>query len=282
MDRKRRTFIWRETKTWVGFIRELMPPGVYKQVASIICKKQELFRYYDDSDPLKSIYAGFSNFDSLGERFVATFGDYFEPVRMFHGCRPRQTETYYRQGIRVLNTKEANEQFIGLCRENGKHSNISEEDIRAAIESMSDSYGRLGQVYVGLDDRFLIKHCGHYLIYGSEYLQSLCSHLRGRTNHDLTPRLKHVGIPTMFQASIPVSQFTSQELGALADAAFPAWAYCIAHRKREPGLIDFAITLDHDLPPSSIVTHYHPEEIPDPFCGGLVYRYKHGASGISV
>ena len=242
-----------------------MPHGVPERVMAAIRQKQEAFRYYDDPDPLKGIYSAFSDYDSLGERFVRAFGDSFSHVSMFHCCRPRHTEPYYSEGIRVLSADEANKQFMDLCRESNGLVNIPEQDISAAIDSMSDSYGRFGQVYFGLDDRFLIEHCGHYLIYGSEYLQSLCSHLRDRIRYDLSSQLKRIGIPTVFRARISVSQFKSQELSTLAGDALPAWAYRIAHNKREPGLLDFAIMLGHTLPPTDIVTHYHPEEIPDPF-----------------
>lgn len=274
MNSNRKTFIWRGIKTWDGFIRGLMPRGISEEIAPTLRQKQKLFRYYDDPDTFKSIYSDFSDFDSLGKRFVSTFGDNFNDVRMFHCCRPLYTEPYYSQGISVLRADEANQQFMELCREIDKPSNISEKDINTAIDSMTNSYGRFDQVYFGLDDRFLIEHCGHYLIYGSEYLQSLCSHLPDRIRYDISSRLKRVGTPTVFQVNISVSQFENQELSALADDALPAWAYCIAHDKREPGLLDFAIMLDEAIPPTDIVAHYHPEEIPDPFNGRFIYRYK--------
>ena len=280
-NRNRKTFIWRGLKTWDGFILGLIPRGISEEIATAIRQKQDLFRYYDDPSPLRSIYSAFADFNSLEKRFVSTFGDNFNYVRMFHCCRPPYTEPYYRQGIRVLRADEANKQFMDLCHESDKPSNISEKDINAAIDSMSNSGGRLGQVYFGLDDRFLIEHCGHYLIYGSEYLQSLCSHLRGRICYDFSSHLKQVGIPTVFQVNISVSQFESHELSALADDALPAWAYCIAHDKREPGLLDFAIMLNDTLPPANIEAHYHPEEIPDPFHGRVIYKYKDKGSGMN-
>ena len=174
----------------------------------------------------------------------------------------------------MLSADEANDYFKEFCRTRIGVPNISDEDMNAAIDSMADSYGRFGQVYFGLDDRFLIEHCGHYLIYGSEYLQSLCGHLRARIHYDLGFQLKQVGIPTIFQVKISVSQFENHELNALASDAFPAWAYCIAHNKQEPGLLDFAIMVGHALQPKYILSHYHPEAIPDPSYGRSPYRYK--------
>lgn len=161
-----------------------------------------------------------------------------------------------------------------LCRRRNGTPNITEQDINDAIDSMADSRGRFGQVYFGLDDRFLIEYCGHYLIYGSEYLQSLCSNLRAKTHCDLNSQLRRAGTPTVFQVKIPVDQFENHELKSLADDALPAWAYCIAHDKPEPGLLDFAIMVGHTLPSEHIVSHYHPEAIPDPSCRCVLYRYK--------
>ena len=253
-----------------------MPHGISEEIATAIRQKKELFRYYDDPDPIENIYSDFSDFNSFGEKFVSTFSSNFNYVRMFHCCRPRHTDPYYSQGIRVLCADEANRQFTNLC---AKFSDISQRDINDAIDWMSNSYGRFGQVYFALDDRFLIERCGHYLIYGSEYLQSLCSYLRDSIHYELRLQLMQVGIPTVFQVNISPNQFESQELSELADKALSAWAYCIAHGKRKPGLLDFAITLDNSLPPANIVSHYHPEEISDQFNGRLIYRYRDKRSG---
>jgi hypothetical protein len=258
MNRKRKTFMWREIRSWGAFIRGLMPRGVPEQLAKVIRQQQELFRYSDDPDALKSIYSSFSDFASLVERFAATFDASFSHVGMFHCCRPWQIEAYYREGIRVLSADEANEYFRSFCRTTNGIPNITENDMTAAIDSMITSYGRFGQIYFGLDDRFLIEHCGHYLIYGSEYLQSLCSHLRTRIRYDLRSQLKQVGIPTVFQVRIPVIQFENHELSGLADYALPAWAYCIAHDRPEPGMLDFAIKVGHAISPDDILGHYHP------------------------
>jgi len=265
--------MWREITNWNDFICGLMPRGVSAQVAKTIRQQRQLFRFYDDPDPFQRIYSAFSDFSSLAKRFSATFGTSFSHIGMFHCCRPRHLESYYREGVRVLSTDEANRYFRDICRTTNGIPNITEQDIDAAIDSMANSHGRVNQVYFGLDDRFLIKHCGHYFIYGSEYLQSLCNHLRARINFELRLQLRQVGIPTVFQVRIPVSQFEKNELSALADELFPAWAYCIAHDETEPGLIDFAIMMDRALSPEHILGHYHPEEIPDPFAGGL-HRYK--------
>jgi hypothetical protein len=274
MNRNTKIFIWSRLKTWGAFIHGLMPQRMGRGIEAKIRENKQFFRYYDDPEPFKNIFSTFSDFDSLVERFVSTFRSKFDFVRMFHCCRPWSVNPYYTQGIRPLVPSEADKEFREICFMEARFSMISESDIKDAIDSMVDSYGRFGQVYFGIDDRFLIEHCGHYLIYGSEYLQSLASSLRRRRGFDLSSNLRQRGTPAVFRVNISVNQFEDQELGELADNALPAWAYCIAHDKRDPGLVDFAITIDETLAPENIIGHYHPKEVPDPCQDGAVYRHK--------
>ena len=274
MNENRKIFIWKDLNTWDTFIRNLMPCGIAEDVIAEIRKKQVLFYYIDDPDALKNIYSGFSDFAALEERFVSSFSACFDFVRMFHCCRPLRVEPYYVQGIRVLTPSEADKHFKDRFLNNPKLPDITESHIDAAINSMASSYTRFGQVYFGLDDRFLIKHCGHYLIYGSEYVQSLASFVGRKLGYGLESQLRQAGTPTVFEVNIPVGLFATGQLEALSDDALPAWAYCMAHGKKQPGERDFSITVDQTLPPKNIVGHYHPEEVPDPFRRPFVYKYK--------
>ena len=274
MNNKPKTFIWKDLNSWDNFIRGLMPLRISEKIITELQKKRALFRYTDDPEPFENVYSVFSDFASLGGRFVSTFSANFEFVRMFHCCRPLQVEPYYTQGIRVLMSSEAEKQFKDRFLNNPKFPRISESHIDAATDSMADSYTRFGQVYFGLDDRFLIQHCGHYLIYGSEYIQSLANFVGRKLGYDLKSQVRQAGKPTVFEVNIPVCQFEIEELGALAEEALPAWAHCMAHSEKQPGQIDFAITMDQTLPAKNIVGHYHPEEVPDPFRGRSIYRCK--------
>jgi hypothetical protein len=274
MKKNSMIFIWKDLSTWDSFVREMMPLGTAEQIIVEIQKRQFLFKYIDDPGPFEDVYSQFSDFSSLKERFVLDFTTHFQFVRMFHCCRPLQVESYYTDGIHVLTSSEAERSFKARFLNNPKFPNISEIHIDSAIERMADSYTRFGQVYFGLDDRFLIEHCGHYLIYGSEYIQCLANFLGREFSYDLDSELKQTGKPTVFEVNIPVSQFAIEELRALSDDALPAWAHCMAHSRNQSGQRDFAITMDHTLPPRNIVDHYHPEEVPDPSRRPYIYRYK--------
>jgi hypothetical protein len=118
--------------------------------------------------------------------------------------------------------------------------------------------GRHGHVYFGLDDRYLLEYCGHYLNYGSEYLLCFSAFLAKQIGYDLKEELGKLGMPTIFEVNMPIKRFQSAEIEQPAEDALSAWAYCIAHEKSEPGKLDFSIDICNSLPPENIVKHYHP------------------------
>jgi len=279
MSEKGNAFIWKNLATWQGLIRQIIPDGLKSEIPSEIPKARDSFEYIDDFTHFKKFYSEFADYSLLEDAFLTAFPLSFRFVRMFHCCRPPNTETYYCEGIRVLNSSEANDKFRKHFLGNPRFPRISGHHIDGAISYMADSSTRHGHVYFGLDDRFLIRDAGHYLIYGSEYIQSLATFIEGEVGYDLKSELKEVGKPTIFQVNMPVGKFEIEEIRKLVQNALPAWAYCIAHGRNEPGEIDFAIVIREGLPSEFIVGHYHPEEIPDPLRGRMIYKYRTGLKG---
>jgi len=146
--------------------------------------------------------------------------------------------------------------------------------VQGAIEDMAKSYKREGYVYFGLDDRFLIDHCGHYLIEGSEYLQGLASFIERETGGELKSELRRYGKPTIFEVRIPLSAIQESELKELAFDLLHTWAYNLAHNSSHSYKLDFGIELDQGLPPDHIIGHYYPGEIPDPSNGYKIYCFQ--------
>ena len=217
----------------------------------------------------------------IDKTFIDTFRRDFDFVRMFHCCHPSDVQSYYSNGIRVLKASDANKQFISHFLENDKFPEITLSHIGEAIERMGKEGGtdvREKVVHFALDDRFIIEHASHYLIYGSEYISVLAGEVGKRTKYDLKVDLRRSGMPTVFIVDIPIGKFTN--LDDLASRGSLIWALCIAQRKKEPTQIDFTLTSFEALRPEYIVDHYHPEEVPyiheyDPTTlKPRVYRYK--------
>lgn len=232
------------------------------------------FEYVDDLSYLETFYKRFGDYNLLLSDFVNGFSAHYTSVRMYHCCRPIDTSSYYEEGIRALNYSRSDELFRTYFLGNPEFPKVQEEHIKAAICHMANSYKRESYVYFGVDDRFLIRHCGHYLIYGSEYIQVLATFIQQQLGYDTKPCLKRFGKPTIFEVDIPVEFFSQDELSELARNALYTWAYNVAREKKGSPMIDFAIEIQGNLPPELISGHYHPEEIPDPLRQYVVYRYR--------
>jgi len=254
-------FSWKDFPQWEKFIWDTFPETIREPLFEAIRGGRKGFEYADDVLYFQKFYAAFGEYSELVESFLNDFSKRFTFIKMYHCCRPSDTQSYYDLGIRVLNAAGMNERFKGLFLRNPKFPQITDSHIQSAIEHMAASYKRRGFVYFGLDDRFLLNHCGHYLIYGSEYLQSLAAFIRRGFRCDLKSELRKSGKPTIFEVRMPISNCSDGELRELAYELFHTWAYNIAHNRTYPYGIDFAIEIDHDLPPDHIIGHYHPENI---------------------
>lgn len=257
MDTK--AFIWKDFIDWRSEIEEMIPQGICKELIESIRKCRQNFRFVDEFNLFKNLYSEFDNYSVLEDAFVTNFPLRFASIRMYHCCRPIDTESYYSKGIRVLDSNETNRRFRDLFLNNPSFPEITEFHIEQAISSMADSYMRHGYVYFAIDDRFLITYCSHYLVYGSEYIQAMAAFLERELKCGAKSELKKVGRPTVFKADMPVGKIRNAEMRELAEDIFPAWAFAIAHDRKETGKVDFSIEIEQGLQPELIVGHYHPD-----------------------
>lgn len=196
------------------------------------------------------------------------FAERYEYLRVYHACRPLDPSTYYQDGLRIADHEQLLQYALALFA-NGQFPAISKDDvIHAASRSSGIDNHR---VYVALDDRLYIEDgCGHYLIYGSEFICGIAAALSGRYGPDYRQHLKTIGRPTIFEIHLPVSWVDERTLAELASD--------IARAKSERSvadLMDFTITLQESVPPEYIRSHYHPTRIIDPLLRMTPYIY-HG------
>lgn len=137
----------------------------------------------------------------------------------------------------------------------------SDEDIDTAIAAVSIKT-RDGFVHAALDDRDFIEKCGHYLIYGSEYLNCLSINLPSASEHT-RDILKKIGKATVFVCRLPFSEVT--DLNYLVPLLMADHFFRIAYDRNEVNRIDYTITLQKTIPVGAIVRHYYPIRIKDPF-----------------
>ena len=110
----------------------------------------------------------------------------------------------------------------------------------------------------------LLEYCGHYLLYGSEYLTGIAAHVKGY--RDYRQVLKRFGTPTVFVCDVPL-----QMMGRYSLLEFSGLAIEMVFQEMLDGAFvsgrGAGLCIHQKLPPECIVGHYHPVGIRDPLLG---------------
>lgn len=264
---KRHTVLeWRTFNLWskqiLEITKELLTQNVLDAFTSE-CSPDDIYR--DDIGWLERIV----------NRFVPAVGDgglegeltrrltrYYSAVRAYHAGCPRDVSSYYEKGLipldPVATAASVKRHFLS-----GDFPELREADLDAVIRETSLETIE-GRIYFNLDERFLIEHCGHYLLYGSEYAVGLAASLCEVGMRDYRKSLKNVGVPTLFICDVPwglISDGTKSSLTRTLTAELFRHLKTPSYR---PTMIDFGFSIRRRLPPSRIAGHYHPAAVRDP------------------
>lgn len=196
--------------------------------------------------------------------------DYYTHIRMYHACKPININSYYESDIKVLNLESLKKTAINYFISD-KPSTLLLKDIDEAFDYVGSDL-RKGRVYSALDKRDLIEYCGHYLIYGSEFLQGVAIYLRSKYNKDYLNILKNIGTPTIFSCDIPINIIDDSYLQELNECIKKS--LLINNTHIEAPHKDFAIPLYNDIDSSYIAGHFHPTSIKDPLNSFYLTKFK--------
>jgi hypothetical protein len=167
---------WREE---VGdAVRAVVPPRAIKHLKRV--RGEDMFR--DTLDYLTEAYsaAGECFGDEAHAGLIDRVLGNFESFRSYHGCRPLSLDSYFREGLQPLSRARLAAIAFDLFEGTVPRAEIDTLSQRANLNT------RLGHIYFVADRDELLRHCGHYLIYGPEALCCLW-----RDEHDrATPRFR--------------------------------------------------------------------------------------------
>ena len=208
------TFIWKDLREWRFLVEAVIPSQERQDLVQAIKQSPGLFEYKDNVDRFSEVYSQISDYSQIRKRLPIHMRSTFASIRMFHCCRPVNVQSYYEHGFRVIDSRQADDLFQKIFLGNPRFPEITTAYVAAAIKNVAGSYERHGYIYFGLDDRFLIECCGHYLIYGSEYLQTLAASLEDQVGHPTKSELRRIGIPTVFVVDMDMRWRTCTSLGA--------------------------------------------------------------------
>jgi len=190
---------------------------------------------------------------------LKTFLEIYHDVTVFHAARPKNVQTYYRNGLRLADHVKLTSvaRSIFLSEEFPELSEVTFELAVNGLSSIDNS-----RAYVSLDDREYIEHCGHYLIYGSEHICGIAAQLSRNGSRDYRQVLKRFGTPTIFRLSLPTSQVSESDMIELCELLHDCIRDVRAGKK--PPVEDFTFLIQAPLSPKFILGHEHPTIIKDP------------------
>jgi hypothetical protein len=203
--------------------------------------------------------------DEVRERLFASF----EGFRVYHAARPRDVDSYYKEGLK-LGSQAAQLEWAAEVFLSGEFPEITREDLKAAGGGLG--LNEDGQAFVSLDARGYLSGAGHYLIYGSEHVCGIAASLTRRFGRDYRQVLKRFGTPTIFECRLPFELVSSGDLDQFLEVAVAQEP--TSRRKRHLPEVDFTFRLRFPLPPECVLAHKHPSTILDPLLRMTPYTWE--------
>lgn len=185
-------------------------------------------------------------------------------VRTYHGCRTDDAGLYQRAGIRLNNPVVLADQVRRIVTEEARLAYLR-PTIERRLQEFDCTDRDFGRLYLVIDDRGLTNCAGHYLLYGSEWIQCVL----GFEAHET---LRRRGIPTVLFVDLPLCIVTLHEREQLARALLQEWTRIKVNRPDWVPELDFTFCLRQDIPGAMIVDHFHPEFVRDPFYQNMKRR----------
>lgn len=166
-------------------------------------------------------------------------------IRGYHGCRPLSIDEYYTHGIKPIEKSFAREEAITrLCSRW-----ITKEKVMTVFE---EEWEKLRypdvSVFLTYSKTELLEECGHYIIYGSEFICGMAAKLLCQ------PNLKKIGIPTVFYCDISLNSVPQCYLDEISEKI---------HNKDSGD----CFRVEGKVLPVEIVNCIHPNKIHDPLTG---------------
>lgn len=258
-----KVWVIEDFNSWRDEVWSLLGDTLTKDVKAEFLANPPEYVVSDDLEWLDDIIARvtgeFADIHSLTSERIS---EHYDAMRAYHGARPTNIESYYSEGLRLLDAeafeKKAHELFL-----TPKYPELTAEHINKAIAAVGRDT-RDGRLYFTAHKDELIGHCGHYMLYGSEYLTAIANHIDGHT--DYRQHLKTFGTPTVFVCDIPLNLLRSNTIDSFAGIALAAMFEHLQDNEYsypEPGR-GGCIIMRNPVPASAIVEHFHPTGLVDP------------------
>lgn len=250
---------------WTARIWSLVSDFVTEEVKQAVIEANPRYLVSDDlswlNEPILDLLGQSVDMRTvLAQRLLKSY----EAIRAVHGTRVRDLSPFYTNGLVPMDPAVVETQARSLFAPTGIVGLLDRfKTAVTTLDARKPVYGRAGLLYFCANGRDLTdRYCGHYLIYGSEYLY--CLGIRMIDSTDVKRILKSVGRPTAIVADIPMSFIDFDTLENLAGGMLESAFNELLGINDEPFSETFSITVQRSIEAKHIVGHYHPKRILDP------------------
>ncbi len=185
-------------------------------------------------------------------------------LRTFHGCRVPDAGVFHREGLRRNNPADLEALARRLVAEDDDLASMRPK-IEAMIAEFDNRERDTGRLYVCADERPQLDRSGHYLLFGSEWLQCLLG-------WDAHQALKRYGTPTVVEVDLPFDWASVGTRREFARHLLQEWTRVFIMGETFSPAIDFSVILRRDIPAEMVVGHSHPRVLKNPFTQYLTER----------
>lgn len=260
---KGHAFTWKAPASWMDELTAWLGPHLHPDGIEALGPGVERGLCWDDPEWGDVLAAAVA--DDLDE-VIAELGECLgrATLRTYHGTRTADAGIFLREGLKVHDRRLMTERLRRLVETHDVLSCLRGDALSEAIAEI-DNRTDDGRLHVVADERFLLDHCAHYLIYGSEWVAAV---LGGRHRRIL----KTLGVPTLLEIDLPLRMVDPRSRHAFARALLQEWTRRTCDRPDWSAPIDFPFCLSVDIPPACVVGHRHPAELRDPLDGYAINR----------
>ena len=254
---------WQAFGSWRNIVWELIGEIVDVDVRSTFLKRPPEYVVCDDLDWLDNIIFSTHHQFVDSKLFLAEkLEQHFRCFRAAHGTRLVELRSIYQEGLVPLDPTKMQERARSIFL-TGEFPELSSELLGQAFKAVC-TRTREGRVYFEGKETMLVKMCGQYMLYGSEYMLGVAAHLGNY--RDYRQRLKRYGEPTVFVCYVPISLMRFETIMEFAGIALEMIFEELLHGEgyvpdRWRGA---CFSIDEKLPGSCILGHYRPSNIRDP------------------
>jgi hypothetical protein len=183
--------------------------------------------------------------------------EHYEFIRAFHACRTDSIEPYEKQGLIPCDPAALNRRAREIFQNKaGVEAVIQDLAVNDSAYSYRDHNG--GKVWFCLEEEELTEFCGHYLLYGSEYLLAIANRI-GESD-----ALRKQGRATLIECNVPIDDLEESDIRELARDMLVKIieTYCVGRCPNE--ITGFGFYIECKLKPQNIVRFHFPTKIPNP------------------